>query len=97
VNEPLERLSPREQEVLALIAEGRGNKAIATALHLRPSTVKGYVERILKTLGVANRTEAAAYWFQHQFNPHGDGDPGEWPRPNASDANDAMGGGQRAE
>lgn len=53
MNEQLERLSPREVEVLALIAKGYGNKSIATELHLRPSTVKGYVERILKDAGRA--------------------------------------------
>jgi DNA-binding NarL/FixJ family response regulator len=52
-------LSPREGEVLALLAEGLTNREIADALFLSPETVKGYVAQIYATLGVRNRVEAS--------------------------------------
>ena len=51
-------LKPRQKEVLALLAEGKSNKAIATELGLSPGTVKVHMTRIFKSLGVSNRTEA---------------------------------------
>ncbi|MDP6344256.1 MAG: response regulator transcription factor [Alphaproteobacteria bacterium] len=51
-------LTPRQKEVLALLAEGKSNKAIAGELGLSPGTVKVHMTRIFKTLGVSNRTEA---------------------------------------
>ncbi|HEX2648061.1 MAG TPA: LuxR C-terminal-related transcriptional regulator, partial [Candidatus Dormibacteraeota bacterium] len=54
------RLSPREQEVLKLIAEGNSNAMIAERLHLSETTVKGYVENLLTRLSVRNRAEAVA-------------------------------------
>ncbi|NQV61773.1 MAG: response regulator transcription factor [Alphaproteobacteria bacterium] len=53
-----EVLTPRQKEVLALLAEGKSNKAIATELGLSPGTVKVHMTRIFKSLGVSNRTEA---------------------------------------
>ena len=67
----LDRLSPRCHEVLNLMAQGKTNKEIAFVLpkhdgqtgeHIAESTVKGYVEDILRTLEVASRTEAAVLW-----------------------------------
>ncbi|HEX2680721.1 MAG TPA: LuxR C-terminal-related transcriptional regulator, partial [Candidatus Dormibacteraeota bacterium] len=57
---PVIRLSPREQEVLKLIAEGNSNAMIAERLHLSETTVKGYVENLLTRLSVRNRAEAVA-------------------------------------
>ncbi len=54
----LEVLTPRQKEVLALLAEGKSNKAIADRLGLSPGTVKVHMTRIFKSLGVSNRTEA---------------------------------------
>ncbi|HKW73451.1 MAG TPA: helix-turn-helix transcriptional regulator, partial [Candidatus Dormibacteraeota bacterium] len=54
------RLSPREQEVLKLIAEGNSNAMIAERLHLSETTVKSYVENLLTRLSVRNRAEAVA-------------------------------------
>jgi len=51
-------LSPREQEVLALLAEGLANKEIAARLGLSAHTAKFHVESILRKLGAANRAEA---------------------------------------
>jgi two-component system, NarL family, response regulator LiaR len=52
-------LSPRELEVLRLIAEGLGNKEIADRLEISLSTVKTHIEDILKRLKVSDRTQAA--------------------------------------
>ena len=51
-------LSPREQMVLALLAEGRTNAEIAACLHLARSTVKRYVSSIMWKLEVHSRGEA---------------------------------------
>ena len=51
-NDPLAALSPREHEVLALVAEGRSNKAIGTQLHLADRTVEAHITQIFLKLGV---------------------------------------------
>ena len=53
-----EPLTPREVQVLELLAEGLANKAIAERLGISDQTVKFHVATILGKLGVANRTEA---------------------------------------
>ena len=53
-----EPLTPREVQVLELLAEGLANKAIAERLGISDQTVKFHVAGILGKLGVANRTEA---------------------------------------
>jgi DNA-binding CsgD family transcriptional regulator len=53
-------LTPREAEVLALVAAGRSNRQIAQALFISPKTVGVHVSNILAKLGVAGRGEAAA-------------------------------------
>lgn len=53
-----EELTPRELEVLRLIAEGLSNKAIAARLAIRESTVKDHVNSMLDKLGAQSRTEA---------------------------------------
>jgi DNA-binding NarL/FixJ family response regulator len=53
------RLSPREREVLALIAEGHDNGQIARLLFISPHTVKHHVRTICEKLGAHNRVEAA--------------------------------------
>jgi DNA-binding NarL/FixJ family response regulator len=55
----VEHLTPRELEILALLAEGYGNKQICTRLNLADITVKKYIKNILTKLGVSNRTHAA--------------------------------------
>jgi DNA-binding CsgD family transcriptional regulator len=57
---PAFRLSPREREVLQLVAEGYSNTMIANRLHLSDNTVKGYVEALLTRLNARNRAEAVA-------------------------------------
>jgi len=57
----LARLTPREREVLDLIAEGMTNKEIARKLGIGPGTVKAHVEKLIAKLGVADRTQAAVF------------------------------------
>jgi len=54
-------LTPREHEVLALMASGVGNPEIARTLHLSEHTVKNYVSSILAKLQVENRIQAAVW------------------------------------
>jgi DNA-binding NarL/FixJ family response regulator len=53
-------LTPRERQVLALIAEGATNRQIGTALYMAEKTASVHVSRILAKLGVSTRTQAAA-------------------------------------
>jgi DNA-binding CsgD family transcriptional regulator len=53
-------LTPREAEVLALVAAGRSNRQIAQALFISPKTASVHVSNLLAKLGVAGRVEAAA-------------------------------------
>lgn len=53
-------LSPREQEVLRLVAQGQPNKIIAAALAISERTVKFHVSAIMAKLGAGNRTESVA-------------------------------------
>ena len=52
-------LSPREKEVLALVAQGLSNAAIGRTLFISPVTVKVHVRHIFEKLGVRSRAEAA--------------------------------------
>ena len=54
----VEALTPREMEVLALLADGLPNKRIAARLGVSPETIKFHVAQISGKLGVSNRTEA---------------------------------------
>jgi len=58
-------LTEREAEVLALVAAGRSNREIAEALVLSSKTVARHLSNIFAKLGVATRTQAAAYAFEH--------------------------------
>lgn len=60
----IERLTPREHEVLAMLTQGRANKEIATALVISERTVKFHVSAIMKKLGAGNRTEAVSVAVQ---------------------------------
>jgi two-component system, NarL family, response regulator LiaR len=57
--EPLDRLTPREREVLVLLGRGFPNKRIAQELRLSEKTVKTHVGHVLAKLGVTDRTQAA--------------------------------------
>ncbi|ALE81364.1 response regulator [Pseudonocardia alni] len=54
-------LSPQEQRILGLVADGLTNRQIGATLHLAEKTVKNYVSSILHKLGFSRRTEAAVY------------------------------------
>ena len=58
-------LSQREREVLGLVAEGSTNKQIAASLIISENTARNHVSRILEKLGLARRSEAAAFAAQH--------------------------------
>jgi DNA-binding NarL/FixJ family response regulator len=57
-------LTPREREVLALLADGRTNRQIAEELFISAKTASVHVSNILAKLGVANRGEAAAVAYR---------------------------------
>jgi DNA-binding NarL/FixJ family response regulator len=58
-------LTPRELEVLRLIADGRSNSEIAATLVISQETVKTYVSRILTKLDLRDRVQAVVYAFRH--------------------------------
>ncbi len=62
VQSPAGQLTPREREVMELVAEGQSNKHIGLRLDLQEKTVKHHMTQILQKLGVTNRTEAAIKW-----------------------------------
>ena len=68
-DERLARLSPQEERILTLIADGRTNKEVGEELGLAEKTVKNYVSSILSKLEVARRAEAAAYLARHTTTP----------------------------
>jgi DNA-binding NarL/FixJ family response regulator len=70
-DEKLARLSPQEERILTLVADGKTNKEIGVELHLAEKTVKNYVSSILSKLEVARRAEAAAYLARHTATPGG--------------------------
>lgn len=62
--EKRDSLSPQEERVLALVAEGKTNKEIAVSLNLREKTVGHYLENIFQKLQVTRRAQAAVYFTQ---------------------------------
>ena len=64
-DERLARLTPHEERILALVADGKTNREIADQLHLAEKTIKNYISSILGKLEVGRRAEAAAYLARH--------------------------------
>lgn len=61
----LEKLTPREREIIVMLARGASNKEIARSLDLAESTVKIHVQGILRKLNLASRVQAAVYAVEH--------------------------------
>ncbi len=61
-------LSPREMDVLSIVAEGKSNKEIGARLNLSDITVRNYVSTILDKLRLANRIELALYAVKHKLS-----------------------------
>jgi DNA-binding NarL/FixJ family response regulator len=67
------RLTPREHEVVALIARGRSNKEIAADLQMAAHTVKSHVRNIMEKLALHSRLQIAAYANQQDDEPRSKG------------------------
>ncbi|MCX5963011.1 MAG: response regulator transcription factor [Cyanobacteria bacterium] len=61
---PIAVLTPREQEVLQLIASGSSNREIAQTLYISEKTVKNHITNLLMGLGLRDRTQAAIYYHE---------------------------------
>lgn len=63
----LDKLTPREKEILACLARGESNKGIARTLDVAESTVKIHVQNVLKKLNLTSRVQAAVYAVERGF------------------------------
>ena len=61
----IEGLSPREAEVMGLVAKGMTNREIGEQLHIAENTVKNHLRNILDKLHLNNRAQAAAFAVRH--------------------------------
>ncbi len=66
-DEAIASLSPRQREVIALIADGKSNREIADNLCIGEGTVKNYVTKILEVVGVTDRTKLAILLVRRQM------------------------------
>jgi DNA-binding NarL/FixJ family response regulator len=66
---PEDAISPREVEVLRLVARGLANKQIGRALGISERTVKAHLGRVFRQIGVADRTSAALWARDHLEDP----------------------------
>jgi ATP/maltotriose-dependent transcriptional regulator MalT len=64
---PAAGLTTRETEVLALVAQGKSNRAIAAALCISEKTVASHLNHVFTKLGLASRSAATAYAYQHDL------------------------------
>lgn len=74
-----ENLTPRESEVLLLLARGFSTSGIAETLSISSATARNHIQSILEKIGVHSRLEAVAYAFRHQWidpSPRERGKPG---------------------
>ena len=68
---PATELTPREREVLLMVAEGLPNKLIARRLEISEATVKAHLTRIFERIGVSDRTQAALWAERHRLGARG--------------------------
>ncbi len=61
-------LTPQEQRIVALVAEGKTNKEIAATMELSPKTVKNYLHNVFEKLGIQRRSQAAAIHAKKQLS-----------------------------
>lgn len=66
---PHDNLTPRERDILSLLAKGYDNQTIADELFISLKTVKTHVSNVLAKLEVDDRTQAVVYAFQHHLVP----------------------------
>lgn len=66
----LDKLTPREKEILACLARGESNKVIARTLNVAESTVKIHVQNVLKKLNLSSRVQAAVFAVEHGMESH---------------------------
>lgn len=69
ISSPLDRLTGRERQVLGFLIKGHSNKVIGRALGVQEVTVKLHIRKLLKRLGVTNRTQAVAFALQAGWEP----------------------------
>jgi two-component system nitrate/nitrite response regulator NarL len=69
------KLTKREKEILALLADGADNNAIAQVLVISPGTARTHVQNVLGKLGVHSRLEAAAFVMRNGIRHELEGVP----------------------
>jgi DNA-binding CsgD family transcriptional regulator len=74
-------LTPREVEVLSLVAQGMSNREVADALVLSEKTVARHLANIFTKLGVSSRTAAAAFAYEHGLVVSTASSPSAWSYP----------------
>ena len=67
--DPLERLSPREREVLQLVVEGKSSSEIAELLYLSPKTIETYRYRLMQKLNLRDLPSLVKFAIQHGLTP----------------------------
>ena len=67
--DPVEALTPRQREILQLLAEGRSAKQIATVLSLSARTVEDHKYRLMESLGIENSAELIHFAIKHGLVP----------------------------
>jgi DNA-binding NarL/FixJ family response regulator len=67
IGDAVERLTPREREVLNFMAAGLDNRAIAAKLRIQYTTVRGHVRSVIEKLGARSRLEAVARAYQNEW------------------------------